>query len=173
MLVLTLVVGVAYPALVWGIGQLGAGDKADGSLVTRDGTVVGSSLLGQAFTDPGVFHSRPSTSEYAGGTSGGSNLAQSSADQATAVAERRAAYAKIAAGEPTADALTASASGLDPDVSPAFAHAQVARVAAETGLESHVVSDLVDEHTSGRQLGFLGEPRVNVLALNLALKNLR
>lgn len=173
MLVLTLVLGVLYPALVWGLGRGVAHDQADGSLTTRDGQVIGSSLLGQAVTDPALFHPRPSTSEYAGGTSGGSNLAESSEDQATAVAERRTAYAEIAEGEPTADALTASASGLDPDISPEFAKAQVNRVAAATGLDPAKVSRLVDENTAGRQLGFLGEPRVNVLELNLALERLR
>lgn len=172
MLVLTLALGVAYPALVWGVGRVAVSDRADGSLVSRDGVVIGSSLLGQAVTDPGLFHPRPSTSAYAGSVSGGSNLAESSKDQATAVAERRTAYADIAEGEPTADALTASASGLDPDVSPAFAQAQVARVAAATGLDRQSVAALVRDHTSGRQLGFLGEPHVNVLELNRALLDL-
>ncbi|EAP98957.1 potassium-transporting ATPase C chain [Janibacter sp. HTCC2649] len=173
MLVLTLALGVVFPALVWGVGRAVAGDQAAGSLVHRDGAVVGSSLLGQAVKDPALFHPRPSTSEYAGDTSGGSNLAESSADQATAIAERRTAYADIAEGQPTADALTASASGLDPDISPEFARAQVARVAAATGLDATRVAQLVREHTTGRQLGFLGEPRVNVLELNLAVDALR
>ncbi|MEO7269919.1 MAG: K(+)-transporting ATPase subunit C [Knoellia sp.] len=173
MLVLTLALGVLYPALVWGVGRAVASDQADGSLITRNGQVIGSSLLGQAVTDPALFHPRPSTSEYAGGTSGGSNLAESSHDQASAVAERRTAYAEIAEGEPTAGALTASASGLDPDISPEFAQAQVARVAAATGLDPARVAQLVEDHTAGRQLGFLGEPRVNVLELNLALDRLR
>ncbi|WP_353950187.1 K(+)-transporting ATPase subunit C [Knoellia sp. S7-12] len=173
MLVLTLILGVLYPALVWGLGQGVASDRADGSLISRDGEVIGSSLIGQAITDPTLFHPRPSTSEYAGGTSGGSNLAESSQDQATAIAERRTAYADIAEGEPTADALTASASGLDPDISPEFAQAQVKRVASATGIDPARVSQLVEENTAGRQLGFLGEPRVNVLELNLALDDLR
>ncbi|MFC7492220.1 MULTISPECIES: K(+)-transporting ATPase subunit C [unclassified Knoellia] len=173
MLVLTLVLGVLYPALVWGLVRGVARDQADGSLTTRDGQVIGSSLLGQAVTDPALFHPRPSVNEYAGGVSGGSNLAESSQDQATAVAERRAAYAEIAVGEPTGDALTASASGLDPHISPAFAKAQVTRVAAAAGLDRSVVARLVEDHTAGRQLGFLGEPRVNVLELNLALRDLK
>ncbi|MFC7488605.1 K(+)-transporting ATPase subunit C [Knoellia sp. CPCC 206453] len=172
MLVLTLALGVLYPALVWGIGRA-VPAQADGSLITRNSQVIGSSLLGQAVTDPTLFHPRPSTSEYAGGTSGGSNLAESSKDQATAVAERHAAYARVAEGEPTADALTTSASGLDPDISPKFAQAQVVRVATATGLDPARVARLVEEHTAGRQLGFLGEPRVNVLELNLALDRLR
>jgi K+-transporting ATPase ATPase C chain len=173
LLVLTLVLGVLYPALVWGLGRGVARDQADGSLLSRGSQVIGSSLLGQAVTDPALFHPRPSTSEYAGGTSGGSNLAESSQDQASAVTERRTAYAEIAEGEPTADALTASASGLDPDISPELARAQVARVATATGLDPARVARLVEEHTAGRQLGFLGEPRVNVLELNLALDRLR
>lgn len=173
MLVLTVVLGVLYPALVWGLGQGLATDRADGSLLHHDDQVVGSSLLGQAVTDPALFHPRPSASEYAGGTSGGSNLAESSADQATAVAERHTAYADIAEGEPPADALTASASGLDPHISPAFARAQVARVSTASGVDRATVEELVADQTDGRQLGFLGEPRVNVLELNLALDALR
>ena len=172
MLVLTLVVGVAYPALVWGVGRGVADGQADGSLVIHDSRVVGSSLLGQATDDPAQFHPRPSISEYAGGVSGGSNLAETSTDQAAAIAERRTAYAEIAEGEPTADALTASASGLDPHISPEFARAQVTRVAAATGLDPAKVARLVEDHVTGRQLGFLGEPRVNVLELNLALSDL-
>lgn len=173
MFVLTLVLGVIYPAVVWGLGQGVAPDQAAGSPVTHHSRVIGSSLLGQAVTDPALFHPRPSTSAYAGGTSGGSNLAESSGDQASAVAERHTAYTGIAEGEPTADALTASASGLDPDISPAFARAQVVRVAAATHLDPARVALLVEEHTTGRQFGFLGEPRVNVLELNLALEALR
>ena len=171
--VLTLLTGLAYPAGVWAVGQVVAREQAAGSLVREDGRVIGSRLLGQAVTDPRLFQPRPSTSAYAGGTSGGSNLAASSAEQATAVAERRTAYAGIGGGEAAADALTASASGLDPHVTPANARAQVVRVARATGLGEATVMGLVDSHTEGRQLGFLGQPRVNVLELNLALERLR
>lgn len=170
LLVLTLLLGVLYPALVWGVGQAALRDRADGSLVERNGVVVGSSLLGQDFTDPRWFRGRPSVSSYAGGVSGGSNLAAGAPDQVDAVAERQARWATVGEGPAPADALTASASGLDPHVSPAMALAQVARVAAANGLDVAVVRRLVDAHTQGRSLGFVGEPRVNVLELNLALQ---
>lgn len=171
LLVLTLLLGVGYPALVWGVGQVALRDRADGSLVSRDGVVVGSSLLGQQFTDPRWFQGRPSVSGYAGGVSGGSNLAATSPDQVGAVRDRQAAWARVGEGSAPADALTASASGLDPHISPANALAQVTRVAAENGLDETEVRRLVDAHTRGRSLGFLGEPRVNVLELNLALED--
>ena len=171
LLVLTLLVGVLYPAVIWGVGRAGLSDRADGSLVVRDGAVVGSSLLGQDFTGPQWFHGRPSASAYAGGVSGGSNLAATSLDQVEAVRERQAAWAGVGEGTAPADALTASGSGLDPHVSPATAIAQVPRVAAANGLGEAVVRRLVDVHTEGRSLGFLGEPRVNVLELNLALRD--
>lgn len=169
-LALTVLLGVAYPAIVYGVGRAGLSDRADGSLVEQDGTVVGSSLLGQNSTGDKWFHGRPSASDYAGDTSGGSNLAASSDDQIAAVAERRADVAGAeGSGSVPADALTASASGLDPHISPAYAALQVPRVARATGLDAGVVETLVAKHTQGRTLGFLGEPRVNVLGLNLAL----
>ncbi len=170
LLVLTLLLGVLYPAVVWGIGRVGLSGQADGSLVSRDGAVVGSSLLGQDFKDARWFQARPSASEYAGGVSGGSNLAASDPDQVKAVTERQSGWSKLGEGSPPADALTASASGLDPHISPANALAQVARVAAANGLDAAVVRRLVKEHSQGRSLGFLGEPRVNVLELNLAVQ---
>ena len=170
LLVLTVLLGVLYPAVVWGIGRVGLSDQADGSLVTRDGVVVGSSLLGQNFQDPKWFHGRPSASDYAGGVSGGSNLAATADDQVKAVRERQGAWSGVGEGSAPADALTASGSGLDPHVSPANALAQVSRVAAANGLDEAVVRGLVDAHTQGRSLGFLGEPRVNVLELNLAVE---
>ncbi len=170
LLVLTLVLGVLYPAVVLGISRLGLAHQADGSLVQRGGVVVGSSLLGQRFTDERHFHGRPSVSEYAGDVSGGSNLYASHAEQRAALAERREAYAAEHGGAgATADALTASASGLDPHVSPENAMAQAPRVAAANGLDRGVVEGLVRAHTAGRVLGFLGQPRVNVLELNLAV----
>ncbi|GAA2168243.1 potassium-transporting ATPase subunit KdpC [Pedococcus bigeumensis] len=172
LLVLTVLLGVLYPAVVWGVGRAGLSDRADGSLVSRDGRVVGSSLLGQDFKGPKWFHGRPSASAYAGGVSGGSNLAASAQGQVSAVRERQAAWPGIGEGAAPADALTASASGLDPHVSPANALAQVSRVAAANGVEASAVRQLVDAHTQGRSLGFLGEPRVNVLELNLALEEL-
>jgi K+-transporting ATPase ATPase C chain len=172
-LVLTVLLGVLYPAAIWGVGRLGLSHQADGSRIERDGVVVGSSLLGQNFTDERHFHSRPSASEYAGAVSGGTNLYASNEDQQKAVAERRAAYAAANGGaDVPADALTASASGLDPHISPANAMAQVARVARANNLGEDAVRDLVDEHTRGRVLGFLGQPRVGVLELNLAVEEL-
>ncbi|SDP68898.1 K+-transporting ATPase ATPase C chain [Pedococcus dokdonensis] len=172
LLVLTLLLGVVYPAVVWGVGRLGLADRADGSLVSRSGVVVGSSLLGQDFTGSQWFHGRPSASSYAGGVSGGSNLAATAQDQVDAVRERKAAWAGVGEGAPPADVLTASGSGLDPHVSPAAALAQVARVSEANGLDERTVRGLVEAHTQGRSLGFLGEPRVNVLELNVALADL-
>ena len=176
MLALTVLLGVVYPAVVYGVGRAGLSSQADGSLVEQDGKVVGSSLLGQHFTGDRWFHGRPSASDYAGDSSGGSNLAASSEAQVTAVAERRKAVSEAEAIHDSndsdaipADALTASASGLDPHVSPSYADLQVARVAKATGLDTVDVQRLVETHTQGRTLGFLGEPRVNVLELNLAL----
>ena len=172
-LALTLLLGVLYPAVIWGIGRLGLSHQADGSRIERGGVVVGSSLLGQDFTDERHFQGRPSASEYAGGVSGGSNLYASAEDQQNAIAERRDGYAAangIAAAP--VDALTASASGLDPHISPENAMAQAARVATANSLGEDVVEGLVREHTQGRILGFLGQPRVNVLELNLAVDEL-
>lgn len=172
-LALTLLLGVLYPAVIWGIGRVGLSDRADGSRIERGGVVVGSSLLGQNFTDERHFQSRPSASEYAGAVSGGSNLYASNEDQQAAVAERQSAYA-AANGDAAApaDAVTASGSGLDPHISPENAMAQAPRVASANGLGEDAVKDLVREHTQGRILGFIGEPRVNVLELNLAVEEL-
>jgi K+-transporting ATPase ATPase C chain len=170
LLILTVVLGVLYPAVIWGVGRLGLSHQADGSRIERNGVVVGSSLLGQSFTDPRHFHGRPAAGDYAGTTSGGTNLYASSRDQQKAIAERGAQYASDNGGvHAPADALTASGSGLDPDISPANALGQVDRVARATGLSPEHVRALVLAHEQGRILGFLGEPTVNVLELNLAL----
>jgi K+-transporting ATPase ATPase C chain len=172
LLVLTVLCGVAYPLVVLGVGQAVAHDRANGSLVDRGGTVVASTSLGQQVTDPQWFQGRRSTSQYAGNTSGGSNLGPNDPRQAQAIATARDALVAAnpeAAGPPPVDALTASASGLDPDISVAYAAWQVPRVAAARGLRAEQVQGLVDDHTKGRILGFLGQPRVNVTALNLAL----
>jgi K+-transporting ATPase ATPase C chain len=172
-LVLTVLLGLLYPATIWGIGRLGLSHQANGSRIERSGVVVGSSLLGQNFTDERHFQGRPSASEYAGGVSGGSNLYASNEDQQQAVGERRSGYAAANGGATaSADAVTASASGLDPHISPENAMAQAPRVATVNGLGQGAVEDLVREHTQGRVLGFLGEPRVNVLELNLAVEEL-
>jgi K+-transporting ATPase ATPase C chain len=171
--VLTLLLGVLYPAVVWGVGRLGLSQQADGSRIERNGAVVGSSLLGQDFTDKRYFQGRPSASGYAGGVSGGSNLHASAEDQQQAVAERQSGYAAANEGAAApADAVTASGSGLDPHISPDNAMSQAPRVATANGLGEDAVKDLVRRHTRGRVLGFLGEPRVNVLELNLAVEEL-
>jgi K+-transporting ATPase ATPase C chain len=180
---MTVILGIAYPLVVLGVGQLIANHTANGSLVTdSSGTVVGSELIGQQFTDPQGnvapwFAGRPS----AAGTgddamsSGGSNLAADSPDLLAQVQERRAQIAADDGVDPSAvppDALTASGSGLDPDISVDYALLQVNRVAAARGLPAGQVRDLVQSHIAGRALGFIGEERVNVLDLNLALNQL-
>ena len=178
LLVATVVLGLAYPLLMTGVAQLIAPDRADGSLVSADGQVVGSSLVGQAFTDdagdplPQYFQSRPSAGDYDGTASGGSNLGPNSEELVGLVTDRRAAVAALEGvpeSEVPADAVTASASGLDPDISPAYAAIQVQRVAEERGASVADVQLLVDQATSGRDLGFIGAPTVRVLELNLAL----
>jgi K+-transporting ATPase ATPase C chain len=172
LLVLTVVCGVAYPLVVLRVGQAVAHDRANGSLLERDGVVVASSSLGQQVTDPCWFQGRRSASGYAGNASGGTNRGPNDPKQAAALADAQAALMAAnpqAPGPPPADALTASASGLDPDVSPAYAIWQAPRVAAARGLTTGQVQALVDAHTKSRLLGFLGQPRVNVTELNLAL----
>lgn len=180
MLVFTVLLGVAYTALVTGVGQLVLGGKADGSAVSHDGETVGSSLIGQSFTDadgaalPEWFQSRPSAAGdgYDASASSGSNWGPENEDLVAAVEERRAAIAEsdgVAPEDVPVDALTASASGLDPHISPEYARLQVERVAAARDLPVADVQALVEEHTQGRDLGYLGEPTVNVVELNAAL----
>lgn len=173
--VLSLVTGLAYPLLVTGIAQTAFPEAAAGSLVQRDGRVVGSRLIGQPFADAKHFWSRPSATgpmAYNGGVSSGSNLGPLNPALADAVKARIAA---LRAADPGNDApvpvdlVTASGSGLDPHISRAAADYQAARVAKARGLPVERVRALIDVHTEGTVLGFLGEPRVNVLELNLAL----
>jgi potassium-transporting ATPase KdpC subunit len=177
------ILGILYPLAVLGIGQLVAHDAANGSLETdSSGTVVGSELIGQQFTDPQGnaaqwFVGRPSAAGdgYNAMSSGGSNLAADSPDLLADVQDRRAQIAADNGVDPSAvppDALTASGSGLDPNISVDYALIQVNRVAAARGLSADQVSDLVQPHISGRALGFIGEEKVNVLDLNLALNQL-
>jgi K+-transporting ATPase ATPase C chain len=171
LLVLTVLLGVLYPAAVWAVGRA-VPDRADGSLLRVDGVAVGSRLLGQTFEGAQWFHPRPSANDYDGLASAPSNLGPSNPDLLAAIRERRAAVAREDGVSPSAvpaDALTASGSGLDPDISPAYAALQVPRVARERGLDEGTVRRLVAEATSGRQLGFLGEPTVDVLELNASL----
>ncbi len=171
--VATVVLGLAYPLAVTGIAQVLAPERADGSLVERDGEVVGSALLAQGFTGPEYFHPRPSAVDHDPRDSGGSNLGPSAPALAADVAARAAAYRGANGLAPDApvpvDAVTASASGLDPHISPENARLQADRVARARGLDAAAVRDLVGEHTVPRALGVLGEPGVNVLGLNLAL----
>jgi len=172
---MTLVTGVIYPLIVTGIGAALFPDKVAGSLIERDGKVMGSVLIGQPFSDPKYFWSRPSATgpvRYNAGASSGSNQGPLNPALTDAVAGRirslRDADPDNAAPVPV-DLVTASASGLDPHISPAAADYQVPRVARVRGLPAAKVRALVADATEGRQLGFLGEPRVNVLKLNLAL----
>jgi potassium-transporting ATPase KdpC subunit len=176
MVVFIVITGLAYPLAVTGIAQGLFNDNADGSQVENtDGEVVGSSLIGQSFGEPEYFHPRPSAAGdgYDGSASSGSNLGPTNDDLLSDVEERADAYRDEnvldADVEVPVDAVTASASGLDPNISVANARLQAPRVAEERGLDLDTVLKLVDDHTSGRDLGFLGEKRVNVLELNLAL----
>jgi potassium-transporting ATPase KdpC subunit len=171
----TAVTGVAYPALVTVFAQLVFPHRANGSLIVKDGRLVGSTLIGQPFDDPKYFWGRPSATSpfgYNAGASGGSNLSPTNASLVKTVQERvdalRAADPDTTAPVPV-DLVTASGSGLDPHISPAAALYQVRRVAKARKLGEADVQRLVEENTEGRLLGLLGEPRVNVLALNLAL----
>ncbi|MFB7945655.1 potassium-transporting ATPase subunit KdpC [Kitasatospora phosalacinea] len=184
LLAMTVILGLAYPLLVTGISQLAFPARADGSIVEHDGKPVGSRLLGQSFdlpqTDPNAparpdpkwFQPRPSAGGYDPTASGASNLGPNSTDLLDAVAQRRAAIAAFDGVDPATvppDALTASGSGLDPHISVAYAREQVNRVARERGIPAQQLTRLIDQHTEGRPLGFLGEEGVNVLQLNLAV----
>jgi potassium-transporting ATPase KdpC subunit len=150
-LVLLILTCGIYPGVVWAIGRLAFRDQANGSLLVRDGRVVGSSLIGQSFTSDRYFHSRPSASNYDATASGGTNLGPTSRKRS---------------------AISASGSGLDPHITPESAFAQVARVAHARGVDEERVKALVEQHIEQRFLGVYGEPRVNVLLLNLALDDI-
>jgi len=174
-IVLTVLTGVLYPLAVTGIAQVAFPGRSDGSFVERNGVVVGSELLGQSFSDQRYFQPRPSAAGdgYDGAASSASNLGPTNQDLLTAVSARVAAYRKLnglaRGAEVPVDAVTSSGSGLDPHISPENARLQAPRVARTRGLPVDQVLALVEDHTDGRSLGFLGEPGVNVLALNLAL----
>jgi K+-transporting ATPase ATPase C chain len=176
--VMTALVGLAYPLATTGLAQIAFPHRADGSLVEQDGRLVGSSLIGQSFGGkPQYFQSRPSAAGdgYNPLASGASNLGPENQDLVKAVEERRAAAVALdgtAPADVAPDALLASGSGLDPHISPRYAAQQVDRVAQARGLSPATVRALVDRYTDGRSLGFIGEPHVNVLLLNLALDRL-
>ncbi|CAH0139175.1 potassium-transporting ATPase subunit KdpC [Microbacterium sp. Bi128] len=177
MLVFTAVLGVGYMLLITGIGQLALPAQANGSLVrSADGALVGSTLIGQSFQDadgqalPQYFQSRPSAASWDAAASTGSNLGPENTDLIAAISENRSGFETLnGAGAIPADAVTSSGSGLDPHISVDNAERQVARVAKARGIPIADVEALVAESTRGRDLGFLGEPRVNVLELNRAL----
>lgn len=167
---LTVLTGLVYPALVTGVCQALFGKQANGSLIERNGKVAGSALIGQGFKAPHYFHSRPSAAGndgYDAASSGGSNLGPASQKLVDRI--RSAKQSAGFSGGVPADLLTASASGLDPHISPASARLQVARVAKARQIAETEIMGLVESFTEQRDLGFLGEPRVNVLLLNLAL----
>ena len=179
-LALAVITGLAYPALITAIGQIGLRGKADGSLVTVDGRTVGSSSIGQEWKGGQWFYGRPSAINYDASTSSGSNLGPTSAGLAKAIEDRAAAILKLegpytpglTTAKIPADLLLASASGLDPDISEAAALFQIPRIAAVRHLSEPQVRALVESHVKGPDLGFVGESRVNVLGLNIALQHL-
>ena len=184
MLIFTAVLGVGYTAVVTGIGQIALNANANGSLAWVDGETVGSMRIGQSFTDedgaalPEWFQSRPSAAGdgYVGSASSGSNYGPENEDLIAAITDREAAIAELEgvdAAEIPADALTASASGLDPHISPEYARLQIGRVAEARDLPVEAVADLVESKIQARDAGFLGEPTVNVLELNIALAELK
>ncbi len=171
-LVTTALLGAAYPLVVTGLAQLLFPDKANGQLIERNGRLIGSRIIGQGFSSPGYFRGRPSAAGtgYDAANSGGTNLGPTNRKLVDAVRIRVDEARKENASAPVPiDLVTSSASGLDPHISPASAAFQVPRVACGRGVGAGDVQRLVDAHTEGRQLGFLGEPVVNVLELNLAL----
>lgn len=170
--VTTILLGIIYPMVVTGLAQVIFPSKANGQLIYQNGQLVGSKIIGQAFTGPGYLDSRPSAAGngYDAANSGGTNLGptnQKLIDRVNADAARL--HAENPSQPVPVDLLTTSASGLDPDITPAAAEFQVARVAKARGISEQQVREIIQKHTAGRQLGFLGEPRVNVLEVNLEL----
>lgn len=176
-IVTTVLLGIGYPLIVTAFAQLLFPKQANGSLITQNGKVVGSHLLGQPFTEPGYFWSRPSAAGPAGydpTASGGSNLGPTNKTLVDRVNKSVEQVQATNPGTPVpVDLVTTSGSGLDPDITPAAAAFQIPRVAKERGMTDQDVQALVSKHTQGRQFGFLGEPRVSVVDLNLNLDQVR
>lgn len=174
--VTAVLLGIAYPLLMTGLAQLLFHNKANGQLITRNGVITGSKIIGQPFTGPGYFHGRPSaasTNGYDATSSGGSNYGPTNRKYIDRVESDIAELQKQNPGVPVPiDLVTASGSGLDPDITPAAAEFQVPRVARERGIPQAELQKLIAKHVEPRQFGFLGEQRVNVLELNLALDKL-
>ena len=178
LIVFTVITGIAYPLIVTGIAQVAFNDKANGSLILQNNKILGSSLIGQPFSDPKYFWSRGSGTSpqpYNGASSSGANLGPTNPALKEAI-EGRVKALRDAGADPAkpvpADLATASGSGLDPNISPAAAEYQIPRVAKARSIPEEKLKELVRKHIEGRQLGILGEPRVNVLRLNLALDSL-
>lgn len=174
LLIMIVILGIGYPLAVWGVGQVTMQDKASGQLISIAGQDVGSRLIGQNFAvvDDDLFHGRPSAADYDALASGPSNLGPSNPELLALIEKRQQSIATVEGVAPSAipaDAVTASASGLDPYVSPEYAALQAARIAKARGLEIDKVQTLIADSTTGRQFGFLGQPKVNVLELNLSL----
>jgi K+-transporting ATPase ATPase C chain len=166
---LTLLVGIVYPVLVWGIGNLFFRDKAQGSLVIHDGQIIGSLLIAQSFTEPQYLHPRPSTGDYNGTASGGSNYAPSNLVLVDAVRRRVDELKKESSSAVPLDMVMSSASGLDPEISIAAALWQVPRIAQARGIDEQTLVDIIYQHAQMPVLGFIGEARVNVLLVNTYL----
>lgn len=173
-LLTALLLGIGYPLVIAGLARMMFPHQASGELIVRHGQIIGSELIGQPFSGSSYFHSRPSAAGagYDASSSSGSNLGPTNAALITRVEQSAAAEKQPGGGVPV-DLVTASGSGLDPDISPAAAYYQVTRVAASRHLPESSVRDLVAAHITPRQFGLLGEPRVNVLELNLALDALK
>ncbi|MGO4853040.1 potassium-transporting ATPase subunit KdpC [Phaeovulum sp. W22_SRMD_FR3] len=166
---MTLLTGLAYPLAMTGLAQALVPQTANGGLIAREGRVIGAALIAQGFTTPGYLHPRPSAVGYNAMPSGASNLGATSATLAAEIATRRAAWEAENGATAPVDAVTASASGLDPDISPENARLQASRIAAARGAPPEAVLAIIAAHTEGRWLGLFGAPRVNVLVTNLAL----